>query len=222
MDLHKTILFYSKNSKSSNNILQLIDTCGNNIREILNYRLISVDSKSIRKQILNNPTIKIQHVPCLIKIYNNGTVEQYNYKELHQLIEYTIKLHKEEQLKQQPPPVIKQQRPIVPPTIESESEDTEIEEIPMKPKKKPKMKPKKKPKQEKVKVTTIDSDDEPETESENEHNKIENYTTTNTEKPTAKKQKSDDLMLTAMQMQKERETNDGNMDIKSIPRVGPV
>lgn len=221
MDLHKTILFYSKYSQSSNNLLKLIDTCGINIQEILNYRLISVDSKSIRKQLLTNQNIKVNHVPCLLKIFNNGTVEQYNYKELYQLIEYTIKLHKEEQLKQQPPPIVKHQSsPVVnypSPVVKSESSDSEIEEIPIEPKKKQKKKHRKKSNKEQG-TTNILSDDEP--ESDSEHSIKENYTDTN--KPTANKQKSDDLMSRAMEMQKERETNDDNTNTKQMPRVGPI
>ena len=220
MDLHKTVLFYSRYSKSSDNLLKFIDNCGINIQGILGYRLISVDSKVIRNKILNNKNIKIQHVPCLIKIFNNGTVEQYNYKELYQLIEYTIKLHNDELEKQE---IAKKNHMTKEPFIKQDdiSSESEIEELPIK--KKTKKKTKNKTKQ--IKTTIIDSDDESESESETE-SPIKSQPIIQTqhvdEKPSAKKQKSDDLMSAAMQMQKERETHDNDIDIKAIPRVGPI
>jgi hypothetical protein len=226
MDLHKTILFYSKYSQSSNNLLKLIDTCGVKIQEIIGYRLISVDSKSVRKQLLNNRDITINHVPCLIKMFNNGTVEQYNYKELYELIEYTIKLHKEELLKQQPLPVVntpvKEYTPVV--TQDETSSESEIEEIVVKPKKKQKKKPKKEVKEKSVsfKKNTTDIDINGETESEVEDT-VEPFDT-RTEKLTANKQKSNDLMSVAMELQKQREslddTTSNNQKIKT--RMGPV
>jgi len=163
----------------------------------------------------------------LIKIFNNGTVEQYNYKELYELIEYTIKLHKEELLKQQTPlPVVK--TPVKEPPVATQNEtssESEIEEIIVKPKKKPKKK--KKEVKEKVisdkkKITTIVSDDEPETESEVE-NTVESVDT-HTEKLTANKQKSNDLMSVAMELQKQRESLDDTTsnNQKITTRMGPI
>jgi len=226
MELHKTILFYSKYSQSSNNLLKLIDTCGVKIQEIIGYRLISVDSKTVRKQLLNNRKITVKHVPCLIKVFNNGTVEQYNYNELQQLIKYTIKLHKEEVLKQRYNSVndIQVKERVI--EQNESSSESEIEEIVIKPKKtkkKPIKKPIKKPKIEKqYKTTVIDSDES--TESETDTEKKSNISTimSTNEKPSASKQKSDDLMHTAMEMQKERETYEDTNNKKPMSRMGPV
>lgn len=216
MDLHKTILLYSKYSKTSTKMLELVDNCGFNIQEIIGYRLISVDSKTVRKQILNNRDITVKHVPCLIKLFNNGMIEQYDYKELHQLIEYTIKLHKEEQTKQQTQPTAVKKEHLGMKEHEPNS-DSDVEEIQIKQRKKRNTSHTNKQR----KATTIDSEDESETDSE-DTTKLEPEPVQSNEKPSAKKQKSDDIMSRAMEMQKERELTEESNDKKPLPRIGPI
>lgn len=223
MDLHKTILLYSKYSKTSTKLLELVDNCGFNIQEIIGYRLISVDSKTVRKQIMNNRDITVKHVPCLIKLFNNGMIEQYDYKELHQLIEYTIKLHKEEQTKQQTQPTTAKKKHLgVKEHYSNSKSEYNVEEIQTKQRTKRKKQNTQHTKKQR-KTTTIDSEDGSETESEDTTIlEPEPEPVQSNEKPSAKKQKSDDIMSRAMEMQKERELTEESSDKKPLPRIGPI
>ena len=213
MDLHKTILFYSKNSQYSNTLLKYIENCGVNIEKIIGYKLVCIDNKKIRNTILNSKDINIQYVPCLIKVFNNGNVEQYNYKELYQLVSYTVDLHNKEVQKQQVHNIKHVIRMDQEESLSSSSSESEIEEIPKKVKK-----VKKEHKKNEKKTTIIESDFESESESEHENIQISSLTNEPNEKPSALKKKSDDLVSSALKMQQEREA-----DEKSTSRpIGPI
>ena len=221
MDLHKTILFYSKNSQYSNTLLKYIENCGVNIEKIIGYKLVCIDNKKIRNTILNSKDINIQYVPCLIKVFNNGNVEQYNYKELYQLVSYTVDLHNKEVQKQQVHNIKHVIRMDQEESLSSSSSESEIEEIPKKVKKvkkEHKKKVKKEHKKNEKKTTIIESDFESESESEHENIQISSLTNEPNEKPSALKKKSDDLVSSALKMQQEREA-----DEKSTSRpIGPI
>ena len=68
MNLKKIILFYSKFSKLCE---QFMNSLHPNYKYILNN--ISVDNSSIRKRLMNSK-YKLQYVPCIFMLFENGKV----------------------------------------------------------------------------------------------------------------------------------------------------
>ena len=71
------VLFYSKYSKLSNEIIDVLNSIPEDIINMINIHLVSIDNEKTRSRIINDKKIKITFVPCIIIVYNDGNVEKY-------------------------------------------------------------------------------------------------------------------------------------------------
>lgn len=85
MNLKNIILFYSKYSKLCE---QFINSLHPNYKIILN--MISVDNAGIRKRLMNSK-YKLQYVPCIFMLFENGTVNIHYGSELLSLVTFLNK-----------------------------------------------------------------------------------------------------------------------------------
>jgi hypothetical protein len=85
MNLKKIILFYSKFSKLCE---QFMNSLHPNYKYILNN--ISVDNSSIRKRLMNSK-YKLQYVPCIFMLFENGKVNVHCGNELVSLVSFLNK-----------------------------------------------------------------------------------------------------------------------------------
>ena len=69
-------LLFSKFSNNSTKLLEIIEASPFNFRNI-KLTPICIDDENIRNKILKSSTFKITYVPCIIIIYSNGNVEQF-------------------------------------------------------------------------------------------------------------------------------------------------
>ena len=72
-----TILFYSKFSKSSQALLDTIQSGGNDLLSMLLFRTICVDSKIARTKLTQDKKLEITSVPCILIVDTNGTVSKF-------------------------------------------------------------------------------------------------------------------------------------------------
>ena len=82
MNLKKIILFYSKYSKLCE---QFINSLHPNYKVILN--MISVDNSVVRKRLMNSK-YKLQYVPCIFMLFENGNVNVHYGNELLSLVTF--------------------------------------------------------------------------------------------------------------------------------------
>ena len=75
MNLKKIILFYSKYSKLCE---QFVNSLHPNYKIIIN--MISVDNSAVRKRIMNSK-YKLQYVPCVFMLFDNGKINIHQGKE---------------------------------------------------------------------------------------------------------------------------------------------
>ena len=85
MNLKNIIFFYSKYSKLCE---QFINSLHPNYKLILN--MISVDNTIIRKRLINSK-YKLQYVPCIFMLFENGTVNMHYGSELLSLVTFLNK-----------------------------------------------------------------------------------------------------------------------------------
>ena len=85
MNLKKIILFYSKYSKLCE---QFINSLHPNYKLILS--MISVDNSTIRKRLMNSK-YKLQYVPCIFMLFENGKVNMHYGNELISLVSFLNK-----------------------------------------------------------------------------------------------------------------------------------
>lgn len=85
MNLKKIILFYSKYSKLCE---QFINSLHPNYKVILN--IISVDNSVVRKRLMNSK-YKLQYVPCIFMLFENGKVNVHYGNELVSLVTFLNK-----------------------------------------------------------------------------------------------------------------------------------
>ena len=72
------ILLHSKYSNLSQELIDLIQSYPIQFQNNLNLELICIDNKNIRRKIMKSNNIKIDVVPCLLRIFSNGGVEKYD------------------------------------------------------------------------------------------------------------------------------------------------
>lgn len=87
------VLLYSK---YSTNCQKLIETIQVNRIQIPNLQSLCIDNKKIRKRILENKQFDVSVVPCILSVFENGTVEKYEGDYSFQFVEQFI-------VRQQPP-----------------------------------------------------------------------------------------------------------------------
>lgn len=85
MNLKKIILFYSKYSKLCE---QFVNSLHPNYKIIIN--MISVDNSAVRKRIMNSK-YKLQYVPCVFMLFDNGKINIHQGKELLSLVTFLNK-----------------------------------------------------------------------------------------------------------------------------------
>jgi len=72
-----SILIYSKFSKRSDELLDIINTSPVNFSQ-LGLSTICADNKEIRKRILSNKDIVLKYVPCILVGYSDGRIDKYD------------------------------------------------------------------------------------------------------------------------------------------------
>ena len=77
------ILFYSNFSPSSQTFLKLLTKY--NLIDQLN--VVCIDHRRFREKLSNSSVLKINKVPCLIKLYEGGTVEKFDDKAVFDWLE---------------------------------------------------------------------------------------------------------------------------------------
>ena len=78
------VCLYSEFSKKCKKIKKMIDNQ-------LNIEYISIDSKDIRDCINNDKKLYIKKVPCILMMYDNGTVEKYEGDKCFQICKTLLK-----------------------------------------------------------------------------------------------------------------------------------
>lgn len=73
MENPTSILLYSKYSSNCQEITNLIKSSP----VPLPFKFLCTDNKEVRQRITNNKKIDINYVPCILNVYSNGAVEQY-------------------------------------------------------------------------------------------------------------------------------------------------
>jgi len=80
------ILFYSNFSPSSKNFLNLL----NKYHLRTHIDLVCIDHKKFRERLSKSKVLKINKVPCVIKLYQGGTVEKYDDKAVFDWLDVLI------------------------------------------------------------------------------------------------------------------------------------
>jgi hypothetical protein len=89
------VLIYSKFSRSCQELLTILDE--NDIG--IDFNLLSIDDKNMRKRILNDKRFNIKYVPCILNINQlSGTVSQYEAEKAFELVYMQIKMIKEQEI----------------------------------------------------------------------------------------------------------------------------
>ena len=88
------VCLYSEFSKKCKKIKKMIDNQ-------LNIEYISIDSKDIRDCINNDKKLYIKKVPCILMMYDNGTVEKYEGDKCFQICKTLLKKKEQRQQKEQ-------------------------------------------------------------------------------------------------------------------------
>jgi hypothetical protein len=84
------ILLYSKYSQFSINLIEIVN------KYQVPLLKLCVDNKNIRQKISSSKQIKINYVPCILSLYSDGKVEQYEGENAFQwVLVYVEKLAKE-------------------------------------------------------------------------------------------------------------------------------
>lgn len=81
------VLLYSK---YSTNCQRLIERIQSNRVQIPNLQTLCIDNKNIRKRIQAEKVIGISVVPCILSVFENGTVEKYEGDHSFQFVEQFI------------------------------------------------------------------------------------------------------------------------------------
>ena len=65
------IVLYSKFSPYSRKFIELANSIG------LNFTYLCIDNKETRNRIIKNKQLDIKNLPCLLVVYEHGTIEKY-------------------------------------------------------------------------------------------------------------------------------------------------
>ena len=120
MEYHLCLLLYSKYSNFSKQLFDGINNAPINLYNLININTICIDHEEIRNRIIKDNKIEITHVPCILLIYNSGTVEKYEGMQAFEWIESIINKH------YQPPPPPPPPHPPPPPPPPQQIKQQEI------------------------------------------------------------------------------------------------
>ena len=85
------VLLYSKYSPMSNKLMTSLSSCPLDLKMLVGLSTVCIDNEEIRKQILKKDNkIEISSVPCVLIVYNTGSVEKYEGGSAFEWIEETI------------------------------------------------------------------------------------------------------------------------------------
>ena len=129
MEITYSALFYSKYSNSSNKFLQMLTDSRIDFSKTIGLVTVCIDNEKIRKRILNSKNIKIEHVPCILNLYNDGGVEKYEGNDAFKWLEEIISKvnqpqQQQQQLQQKPEQQVKQEQPVIQKNIPSKKVTT--------------------------------------------------------------------------------------------------
>lgn len=227
------VLLYSKYSPYSTQLLDIVNRAPVDLASIMQLKTVCIDNQEVREWILCSDSINVNQVPCVLRVFPDGGVEQYESNRAFDLVNTTIQAHA-------PPPPQPVAQPVARMTSQEEtSSDEEAERVIRRAKKK---KARKK-KAVEVDVVTALEDLDTETEDE-EYEAIQRppvavrrndggYDMTDefgeaapqnrsvsrgikTPGPTGGSKK-ENLMAAAMAMQKSRETDDSALRPQGAP-----
>ena len=111
------VLLYSKYSPISNKMMDALTSCPVDLKMLVGLSTVCIDNEKIRKQILKPNKIEILTVPCILIVYNTGSVEKYEGGSAFEWIEETVRKYMPQPPPQPPPqtPPQPQQPPQQPP-----------------------------------------------------------------------------------------------------------
>ena len=181
----------------SNKMMDALNSCPVDLKMLVGLSPVCIDNELIRKQILKPNKIEILTVPCILIVYNTGSVEKYEGGSAFEWIEETVSKYMPQPLPQPLPqqqavriksPKLQPRKKVQPrqkveekEEVEEEVEEVEneyIEELP----------PKKNTQKRSKKETTMEELGIPENDKQSSS-------------------KAKDLMTAAMAMQKERDSS---------------
>lgn len=90
MDIRLSVLLYSEYSMYCNRFLKNIDEALVDIRSAVRLRILNIDNKKIRNQILGSSVISVKIVPCVLVVRINGVVEKYEGQDAFNWLEQLI------------------------------------------------------------------------------------------------------------------------------------
>jgi hypothetical protein len=126
MDTTLWIIVYSKFSNHSEELIRIIESSNLNI----NFNMLNIDNKEIRKKLVKNNTFKITYVPCIIRIDPQGVASQYEANKAFDLI---YKFIERSQPPQPPPQQPKPQSSNTPPQFVFKSKENAPSQTPILP-----------------------------------------------------------------------------------------
>ena len=158
MEPNQSVLFFSKYSPICQNLLNAINACQFNFREVAGVTLVCVDNEGVRKRILESKSLKIDVVPSLLVSLQDGGVEKYEGQTVIGLIQNVINAN------QPTPPVSYNDLPAIPqsPEASEPSPRSDFEEPTKKTRHKKTLKVQRKP----VKKKTVEPEEISESEEE--------------------------------------------------------
>lgn len=77
MDIRLSVLLYSEYSMYCNRFLKNLDESLVDVQSAVQLRILNIDNKKIRSQILGSSVISVKVVPCVLIVRMNGVVEKY-------------------------------------------------------------------------------------------------------------------------------------------------
>ena len=196
------LFFYSKYSQLCLSMIDTIKKANLNV----NMEYICVDNKQIRNRILNSKNIKFNSVPCILLVYPNKKIEQYEGNDAVNLVNGLIsylnqqlqqqELQKQQQQLQQQQQIIQQEEKVQQKTRDT-VRDVVVENKKHKKKKVIKEQPKKK-------QTILDSSSDEESQGEDLHESDD----------------EEELKVTPIDLETvEEESNDGEEEINSVTSI---
>ena len=110
MDHNLCVLLYSKYSTMSKKLFSILESSPINISSVVGLSPVCIDNEDIRDQILNDKKIDISLVPCILVVYQTGSVEKYEGENAFQWVNEIIRVNMP-QTQPQPQPQPQPQTP---------------------------------------------------------------------------------------------------------------
>ena len=124
MDIKFSVLLYSKYSKFSKELVDIIENSNVDFINKFQFKTLCIDNENIRKRILNSKNIDIKTVPAILIVYNDGGVEKYEDTKAFEWVENIISQFRPKNVLQ-PQPIMQQeiQTPILEEQYQNDIDD---------------------------------------------------------------------------------------------------